>query len=223
MSTPFTDIYSLNEIIRNDNRLSLKPTNQIYQLYYKYLQYAIAYFFRDCYVDLKDNVSNSQNEFMFIANGTDNQFQLSSQLLNSAFYVGVAKDKDTVYTEVDSSNYTFDILTNVLTITSSLITAGYVVYISNYVIGQFNLNLDYDEKIILSEAMNIPFLEEQQNRNSLLTQMVYGGESKIYSQANHINSVHTTVEDQIIKVKRMIKEYSYRASPDSLKKLGGSS
>lgn len=220
--TLFKDIYESNEIIKDDNRIQMKTTNNIYKLYYKYLKYAIGIFFRYCYKDLTNCVDYSETEYMFSANGTDNDFQLSSAPpVGSELYVGIKTTTDSLYTEVLPSNYTFNSSTKVLTITLPTLSTGTIIYVVPYVIGQFNSTLDFDEQNILSEAMIIPFLEEEQNRNSLLTQKIYGGESKLYSQANHIDSVHLVVEDQRKKVDKLIKEYTYRANPDKLQGLGG--
>jgi hypothetical protein len=225
LSTLFTEIYEQNELIRNDNRIQLKPTNQIYKLYYDYLKDAIGLFFRDCYKDLTDNIPFNQVEYNFISNGTDNQYLLQSPsvpLTDGLFYVGYTSDSSITYTEINASNYNYNSSTNVLTITSpSQIPQNNIVYIASYVIGQFNQDLSYDEIMILSNGMLIPFLQEQQNRNSLLTQMVYGGESKIYAQSSHIDSVHNVSEDQYDKVISMINLYSYKANPNNLKDLGG--
>ena len=220
--TLFKDIYEMNELIRNDNRLQLKTTNNIYKLYFDYLKYGIGMFFRSCYHDLNNYVPFSQTEYAFIANGTDNNFQLNAiSQIDYDFYVGYKTTQDSVFTEINSSQYTFNTTSNIMTITLPILAQGTFVYIVPYVIGNFIDSLDEDEIRILIEAMNIPFLKEEQNRNSLLTQMVYGGESKIYSQSSHIDSVHSVVKDQVMEVEQLIKEYSFRASPNKLKDLGG--
>jgi dihydroneopterin aldolase len=81
--------------------------------------------------------------------------------------------------------------------------------------------LDYDECSILENACLIPYQQEQQNRNSLMTQRVTGEYQKQYSQANHIDAVSNVVTLQEEKVTNMITKYSYLASPNNLKGLGG--
>lgn len=226
MATLFTDIYLKNEIIRNDNRLKYKPTNEIYKLYYLYLQTGISMFFRVCYNNLKNHIPFSQTEYLFIANGTDNEYLLESPNAPPEFckfYVGYTVDKNTTYTEITENEYSYDKYTHILTINSSdkIIAENNIVYVSAYIIGEFNDTLDYDEINILVNAMNIPFLQEQENRNSLLNQMVYGGGQKLYSQGEHIKQVHSVVLDQENKVITMIKDYSFTANPNKLKGLGG--
>ena len=76
--------------------------------------------------------------------------------------------------------------------------------------------------MILSEAMLIPWDQEQLQKQSLLNQIAYGGEMKIYSQAEHISQVKDTLKTQYFDiVQSMISDYTYKYSPDNLKRLGG--
>ena len=211
------------EIVKNDNRLINKPTNLIYKLYWDYLNTAISLFFRDCYKDITNNIPFSQIEYKFIANGTDDDFLLESPNIppdNSLFYVGYSSGENVAFIEVPASKYTYNSTTHVLTTDIALIPSGSIVYISAYIIGEFIDTLDYDEINILKEGCLIPFLQEQQNKISLLNQLVYGNQ-KLYSQAEHLKQVKDTVVNQENKVISMITKYSYRANPDKLKYLGG--
>jgi isopentenyldiphosphate isomerase len=90
-------------------------------------------------------------------------------------------------------------------------------------VGSFNDILDLPEQRILAEAMNIPYDNEQTQKQSLLNQIVYTGSSKIYSQANHIDSVLNVAKNQYFNiVTGMINEYSYK-SQKSLSGLKGGS
>jgi hypothetical protein len=218
MATQFTEIYEMNEILKCDSRINMKPSNQVYKLYYIYLKYIIGLFFRDCYKDIVNHIPFSQKEYLFKSDGIDNTIVLNSDPLeNCKFYIGYAKDSSTAYTEI--TQYTYDSATKTITIPAFLVPENYLIYISSYVIGSFSCDLDYDERLILSEGMLIPFQKEQQNRNGLLTQMVYGASQKIDSQANHIKSVHSVVTDQEQRVNDLIVKYTYRANPDNLSGL----
>lgn len=223
MSTSFLEIYKQAEIIKNDNRIAQKPTYKIYELYYSYLKYAISYFMYDCYKDITNQIPFTDFEFFYLANGVDNQFSLitSPPPNNSNFYVGYRSDNISNYTEVSSNNYTFDSAANVLTITSSILPQDTEVLVAWYVIGNFIDNLNYAEISILSNGMIVPYLQEQENKNSLLNQIVYGGSTKIYSQAEHISAVHKVSETQYDKVKQMIYDYTYKANSQDYKGLSG--
>lgn len=220
MSTSFLNIYNLNEVIKNDNRLQKKTANQLYSLYYLYLTYAISYFTLDCYQNLEDNIPFSQQEYLFTSDGIDNQYLLSSTpIFGCKFYVGFRESSDLIYTQI--FNYTFDSNTNIITINNNP-PLNYEVYISAYIIGQFNADLTTLEKSILSNGMLVPYSQEQEFKNSLLSQMVYGGTSKLYSQANHIREVKDVTNNQYFNVvKGMINEYSFKANPNGVKGLGG--
>jgi len=225
--TSFLEIYNLQETLKNDSRLINKPTNQIYSLYNSYLQYAVGLFYPYCYKDLLTNSQEfSQIEYYFESDGTDNNFLLQSPsipLTNGQFYVGYKTSENSVYTEVQSSDYTYNSATNVLTIALDTFFKGTCVYVSSYIVGNFPVELNLTEQNILAEAMLIPYLKEHQNRNTLLTQMIYGGSTKIYSQSSHLDSVHKTVREQVDDVMDMIIKYTYILSPNKLKDLGARS
>jgi hypothetical protein len=225
MGTQFEEIYCLNAIIKEDQRLLNLPTNQQYLLQWKYLLYAINYFVYDYRTDKDDRVGLegigskidfSQEEYYFIGDGVDNEFLLSPTPPTSCvFYIGVKQEDDLVY----DSNYTgiFNEITNVLTITPTP-PLNYQVYISGYIIGSFTDTLNTREQTILAEGMNVPFEEEKVNTESLLEQMVYGGTTKLYSQANHISAIKDISNNQYYaKVQGLISEYTYK---DRVREIG---
>lgn len=224
MATNFVDVYEMNEVLKCDTRINMKPSNQVYKLYYTYLKHALGLFGRVCYkVSSKDIIKHipfSQKEYLFKSDGIDNTLVLNPDPLTDCnFYIGYSKDSNTSYTEI--TQYTYDSSTKTLTIPAFLVPENYLIYVSSYVTGSFTCDLDFDEILILSEGMLIPFQEEQQNRNKTLTQMVYGAQ-KMDSQANHIKAVHSVVTDQENKVNNLIVKYSYNASGNKLAGLGGS-
>ena len=222
IGTAFSEIYCLNALIKEDSRIKNLTINQQYALSYLYLQYSISYFFADCYKNLEDIVAFSQTEYNFISDGIDNEYLLSPlPQTGSQLYVGYRENKDMPYIEIPVSEYSYDIITGVLTLTNNPII-NYQVYVSAYIVGQFNETLNGMEKTILSEGINVPFSEQQLNKTSLLNMMVYGGSTKIYSQANHISVVKGVSNNQYFNiVKGMISEYSYKYNPIKLKGLGG--
>ncbi len=218
MGTLFKDIYSLNSIIKDDSRLQNKTTNQIYELYFLYLKYAISYFLYDSKVDLTNYTPFTEQEYLFTSDGVDKQYSLiPSPPLNCEFYIGFRENSDLSYTQ--TFDYTFDSNTNVITINNNP-AEDYEVYISGFIVGSFDDTLNLVEQRILSEGMNVPFDQEKVQRESLLTQLVYGGTTKLYSQANHIKEVNDVAQNQYYKiVKAMINDYSFKSN--DLTGLGG--
>lgn len=215
MGTNFTEIYDLNETLKLDTRLFGKPDNLIYSLKFKWLKYAISIFDNDCYQDINTFTPFSQTEYEFVGSGANNIFTLNPiPSANCNFYISV-DDINSGY------SYTFDNINNQLTITP-IPPLNSQIYISAYIIGSFNVDLTIREQNILSEGMLVPWLEQQKNRNDLLNQMVFSGDFKMYSQANHISEVDKISDNQYYKkVKSMINEYSYRRNPNGIKGLGG--
>jgi hypothetical protein len=220
MSVNYNEIYCLADVIRNDNRFVNKPQNLIYGLFYKYLEHSISYFLYDCFVDLNDRIPFSQTEYVFTSDGVDNQYLLSpSPPSGCDFYVGFRENNESEYNQ--TFDYTFDSMTNILTINNNP-PNNYEVYIGAYIIGQFNKDLNIVERDILANGMMIPWTQEQLFKNSLLSQMIYGGSSKIYSQAEHIRQVKGISNNQYFNiVKTMISDYSYKGNKDKSRGLGG--
>lgn len=224
MSTPFADIYKKLEIIKDDIRIKNKPTNLQYELYYDYLSFAIGIFQRKCYKDLTHHTPFQQIEYWFISDGSDTSFVLDNPSLpldNGQIYIGYSKDLNTIPTEITTANYTYDENTHTMVISGINIPSGNIIYASSYIVGEFLDTLDYDEKLIIENAMLIPYQQEQQNRNNLLNQKVYGASQSMYSQAQHISAVSSVVDNQRKVVDDLIYEYTYLANPRKSKGLGG--
>lgn len=218
MATPFTDIYCLNTVIKNDSRLVNKPQNALYKLYYEYLKFAISYFRNDCNKNLDNHTGFVQSEYSFVGDGVDDEFLLSP----------APTSYDNFYIETDNNGlistdytYSFDENTNLLTITP-VPPLNADVYVSAYGIGSFVDDLNMTEKVILAEGMNVPWQEEQLNKQSLLNHIIYGGGTKMYSQGEHIKQVKDVSQNQYFKlVKGMINEYSYKENLQAMYGLGG--
>lgn len=217
MSTPFQQIYDLTDIIKTDTRLLNKPKNLIYQLYYSYLKMAISYFKYDCYKDI--SVANvipfSQVEYVYVANGITKNFTLDSiPPINNFFYVSIDN------MEITQLNYSYDSIDNQI-IFDTIPLSKSNIYVASYNIGQFNADLEEREMDILSEGMIIPFLKEHINYSELLSQMVYGSDFKLYSQAAHIKELNDTLLNQQSYLKQLINEYTFKANINGLMGLGG--
>ena len=214
--TPFTDIYDLNSSIKLDTRINGKPTNLIYQLYYNYLKMAISIFQYDCYQNITDVIGFSQNEFSFVGDGIKNNFVLDIvPPINSLFYVSVNN------IEIPKRSYTYDNINNKI-IFNIIPTINGDIYIASYIIGQFNSAiLNFRELQIMTEAINIPWLEQNLNRDQLLQQMVYSSDFKIYSQSSHIQQLKNVIDTQKRYVNQLINEYTYKACPNGVLGLGG--
>ena len=217
MFTTFQSIYDLNSIITNDSRIVGKPKNLVYQLYYSYLVFGISYFRKKCYQNLDDFVPFSQIEYSFIGNGSTKTFNLSPipPTVYDGFYVSV-NDVDTGIT------YGFDPTTNIMTINPAP-PLDAEIYIANYVIGQFNnVQLTLSEMVILAESCSVPYLKAFVQKSTLLSQMVYSSDFKIFSQGSHILAVSKVADEQYFKtVKSLINDYSYNENPNGVLGLGG--
>lgn len=220
MSTSFDDIYCLNSIIKQDAEIQTLTTNNKYALYYLYLQFSISYFLADCYKNLSDITPFSQTEYNFISDGNDNQYFLTPEPINgSKLYVGYRENANLPFTEIPLSEYIYDSTTCILTLLNNP-PLNYLIYVGAYIVGKFNADLIITEKTILAEGMNVPFDQGQLQKNSLLNMMVYGGTTKMYSQANHISELRNTTNNQYYNIVRgQINEYTYKYNPRHLKGL----
>ncbi|MDD3267492.1 MAG: hypothetical protein PHC75_09985 [Burkholderiales bacterium] len=214
MGTSFEEIYALNNIIHTDSRLTSKPTNLVYQLFYQYLCFAISMFESDCYHDLSALTPFSQSENIYTGSGTSGDFILTDEISSGA----------NVYISVDDVSegysYTYTSSTKTVTITPTPIL-GSEVYIVPYIIGSFTDTLTFQEIDILASGMLIPYQQEHVNTHSLLQQSISTGDYKKTSQAEHIKQLRDLLDDQLAITESKINKYSFKKNPDSMLGLGG--
>ena len=215
--TDFNEIYCLNLVMKNDPRLAKIPLNMYYSLCWKYLQVAISRFQYESIPDITDNVPYMEVDYEYECNGIDSEFQLNENenILTPNFVVTLILGED--IKQVDK--YTYNAETNSISL-ECVPVSGSQLKIAEYQIGHFNQELTYREKEILAQAMLIPYLEENQNRESLLNQFVYGGSVKIHSQAEHLKTIASALKEQVRMVNNLIIDYTYRANVENYTGLG---
>jgi hypothetical protein len=214
MGTSFEEIYALNNIIHTDSRLTSKPDNLVYQLFYQYLRFAISMFEDDCYHDLNTLTPFSQSENTFVGNGTSGNFVLDVAIPTGAdVYISV----DDVS---DGYSYVYTSSTKTVAITPIPINLSDV-YIAWYIKGEFTDTLTFQEIDILASGMLIPYQQEHLNTHSLLQQSISTGDYKKTSQAEHIKQLRDLVNDQLKVTESKINRYSFKKDPDNLLGLGG--
>lgn len=215
MSTTFQQIYDLSSVTKTDTRLINKPSNQVEKYLFQCLIFSIGKFLGDCYQDISSSnrIDFQQTENIFQATKGTTTFQLDTPPVNfTDIYVNIG-DTSTVY------SYSFDDSTNILTISPAL-NVDCEVYTSTYIKGYFNTTLIEPEMIILAEGMNIPFLEQERNKNELLNLII--GNGKVPNQANQIDKLNSAISMQYEKIVRpMINEYSYKFSPSRCLGMAG--
>ena len=214
MATSFDTIYGLNSAITTNSRIQNLSTNLYYYNLFQYLCYAIAGFRKYCYNDLDLRTDFSQEIYEFTGDGATGEFTLSPDPPTGAsFYVAVD--------DVETTGYTYDTDTKVLTITSVPALSSDV-YIAGYVIGTFTETLNIDEQRILAEGMIIPFLESNIYMTKQLNQMIYGTPIGLHSQANH-NKVNLSIKETAYnRLERMMIDYAFTNDSDDLADLVGS-
>lgn len=222
MATSFEEVYCLNSVIKIDQRLNNKPSYALYELMWKYLQFAITFFQFDCRMDLLDLVPFSLTEYEFIGDGENNIFELDpapSNIENLKFYISSQIDCGKAARQI--SDYIWDETNHTITFTKNTPAIGEKISISSYVIGQFNSTLGFIEKRILAEGMNIPYYEEQLTNSKVLNFATYGGSIKMHSQAEQLKQLKETYAQAKRELEGDISAYSYRTAPRGLDGLGG--
>lgn len=220
MATSFDEIYCLNAVIKSDIRLSQKPSYELELLNWKYLQFAIKEFMYDCRKDLTDYIPFTSTEYSFTGNGVDNIFQLTPAPeldMTPEFYIGVQVACGQPMITI--SSYKWDNENNTLTLDNAPVV-GSTIKIVVYQSGQFNEDLNIDEKTILADAMNIPYFEEAISNRKILDFTVYGGSIKMHSQAEHEKVLLSALSEQKNLVMGEINNYSYRTAPFGYGGLG---
>lgn len=220
MATSFEEIYCLNAVIKNDQRLYNKPTYMIYSLNWKYLQLAIALFQYDCRKNLYDFVPFSLTSYSFIGDSVNNIFKLDpapDYTMDTNFYI--TKQLDCEKPVLQETSYTWDDINDTI-ILDDIPEIGSTVTIYAYEVGQFNEDLDFDEKRILAEAMNIFYFEEYMTNSKVLNFATYGGSIKMHSQAEQLKTVTAAYQASKREVEGDISKYTYKTAPFGLGGLG---
>ena len=214
--TDFNEIYCLNLVMKNDPRLAEIPINMYYSLCWKYLQIAISRFQYESIPDITDNVPYIEIEYEYECDGIETEFQLNeTNLINPNYVVTLTVgDENSKITD-----FTYNNINNSIVLPEPPLDDT-ILKIVVYQVGYFNVDLTDREKEILAQGMLIPYLEENQNRESLLNQFVYGGSVKIHSQAEHLKTIESALQDQIKLVNNLIIDYTYRANLEGYTGLG---
>lgn len=224
MATSFEEIYCLNSVIKNDSRLVGKPDYEIYALNWKYLQLSMPeLMYYECLRrKIYDYTPFSLTEYTFTGNGIDNIFELTpAPVLTSTPDFYITKQVTCGESAQQIVSYVWDSENNTITLTNDTPEPGSIISIKVYEIGQFNNDLNLEEKRILATAMVVPYLEEQRDQQKLLNFAVYGGSIKMHSQAEHIKTLDNAIDSQNQLVDRYIGEYSYGHAPLGYPGLGG--
>lgn len=207
MATSFCDIYKMVNKLGDFDLSPNLTTNQYYQIMADYMEFAIAEFQSSC-SKVKTYTPFQQVEFYIEGNGIDNEIELDNYLMNSKLLVNYRETSEDSYTEI--KEYAFDDISLRLTLDFVPIV-GSELYIVSYVIGEFEADLDLQEKQILAYGMKVPYLYSKIAKSNLLNQMVFNGSSsKFFSQANHLDALNGVYDTAYYKtLKSKINEYSF--------------
>jgi len=225
--TPFESIYCQLATIKQDQKMQELSVVEYNSLCWKYLQFAIGLFQYDCRHFPETNELSKVQEFnpyyetssICYGDGIDTDFYLKfPDRRDYNIFVEEKKVGEDVYTE--RTDYVYDIYTETIKFETPPSESSEI-KITCYYSGFFNSKLDSREIYIMAEAMIIPFLEEQQNNRLLLNQIVYGGTTKIHSQAEHLKVVGGIISEQYNIVDDLIMSYGYKGNLDRSKGLSG--
>ena len=219
MGTNFEEIYCLNSAIEKDLAMARLPIYQYYSLMYKQLLFSITEFIYDCEKKISEFTPYTENEYSFIGDGINPSFNItpSPDIQNTMIYVGIFDEDYSVYVEM--YDFTYDDINHILTF-DNIPEKDSKIVISFYNIGEFVDVLDIEEKVILAEGMNIPYLERFQNNTRSLIQGAFTNSYKYHSQAEQIKQLkELTLTQWRERVDDLIKKYSYRKPNDGLVKL----
>lgn len=139
----------------------------------------------------------------------------------------VGTTSDTIYIELNDNgiqwtDFTFDSNTNQLVINNTPDQAN-TAYVGAYVNGQFNQTLNIVETDILSDGMQIPYLQGKINREKLQNHAVYGKDYGLSgTQGNHIRAQESRLRQMKVDFDDRVEgKYSYQQDPNNLDELGG--
>lgn len=224
MPTKLSDIYCLNETIKNDIRLSKVPKYLFNSMSFKYLKIGIGFAqtiisaeYNDFIKQVGVAIEPTEKDYEFIGNGVDNEFLLNpAPPLNSEIYVGFEVDGE----YVEQKNFTFDSVLNVVT-TANIPLLNQKVIVIAFTDGEFVGDLDYSLQTIMAEAMNIGYLEEKQNDSRKLDMLVHSNAWRVFSQNDQLRGVNYVLINQRRYVENLLKDYSYSHTGNAMTGLIG--
>jgi len=224
LSTKLSDVFCLNEMTKNDVRLSKVPKYLFNSISFKYLKIGIGFAqtiisaeYNNFIKDVGVAKEPEEKDYEFVGNGVDNVFLLDPiPPENSEIYVGFEVDGD----YVEQKNFTFDDILNTVTTTTAPLD-GQKVLIVAFTDGEFVGDLDYSLQTIMSESMNIAYLEEKQNTSRVLDMLVQSNAWRTFSQNDHLRGVNFVSKDQRSYVENLLKDYSYSHTNNSMMGLIG--
>lgn len=217
--TSFNEIYEMSSLIGGDDVFCNTTKDDFFALMNRYLDFAIAEFQDDCVKNLDDITPFQKKNWCFVGDGKDNVIVLDDVISNSEICVYYRKNDEEAYKELLDYTYNEDTSTILFTETPQ---ENSQIYVACYIVGGFNFRLTKKEKEILSFGMKVPYLAEKIMKDTLLSQMVYSGNMKMYSQANHISALNDVYDTVVFKtLKSMINSYSFKNSMDDMMGLAG--
>ena len=217
------DIYCRFFSMVNDKVLNSMPTNLLYKMLSMYMKTAISYFENDCYKNISEYKDFKQHELYFKYDGTDNQLYVGNidELIDTTYeniYIGYRFSSDEVYTEV--KEFTYDEFDSIITIEQDLGLDGRTceLYIAFYNIGEFNENekLNDTEVNILVLGLQACWINNQRLKENLLNQRTYMESNKMYSQANHMQTITELYQSvQFKEMQQAIISYTFKQTKDN--------
>lgn len=216
--TSYQQVYDMNRLIKNDPRLANLDACELNSIRFGYLKFAISYFMYDCRKDLSERTDPVSNAFEFEGDGQETEFLLTpAPPLATECVVYFVQDGE--YVKVDEFNYNPELYTLSF---ETPPPPGVGIIVKAFTVGAFNDDLDIRELNILAEGMNVPYIEEAKNDENAMKYIVSGNSLRFFSQANHINALNESVNNQKYHmVDSLISEYSYKGSEDEYRGLAG--
>lgn len=223
MGTKFTDIYCLNSVMKIDPNLLKLPIYQYYSLSWKQLQTGKSEFEYDCLKNLDSYIPYSDEEYNFIGNGIEDEFELTPtpSILNTNIYVGIMKANEEDF--IEHTNFTFDWATNIIKLNGVTPDLGDKILVTFYNVGEFLDDLNDNEKRILAMSMNVTFLQSQLVNIRSLNQIIYTKSYSIHSQAEQLKQLNVTLREWTDELRYLITKYSYREPRDGMVGLSSTS
>lgn len=218
MGTSYSEVYKMNKLIKSDRRLSNLDGCELNSIRFGYLKFAISYFMYDCRKNLNNRTDPVYSSYEYEGDGVNKEFLLTPAPASNSMFVVYIVSTDGK-TAVD--NFSYDETQQIITLETAP-ADGSGVIIKAYTIGEFEDELDLRELNILAEGMNVPYLEEAKNDENVMKYIISGSSLRFFSQANHMNSINSLVENQKYHmVDSLISEYSYKGNEDDYKGLAG--
>ncbi len=206
MSTSNTEVFNrFLTLIEDDKLCSLLTDEELTYQLDLFLNESLSVYFKKC----KKDLSLTQDSDFYSQNYTATPAQ--TDFILSQYPTDPNEDAISYSATVNGTDaiYTFDELTTTFTITSPVLAGGETVICGYDFVGQFDEDLDDEEKWVLAHGMILTWNSEKYYSEQKLKNQLSTTDYKFFSPANLLDKLNQLKEYSRREMRRLTVSYSF--------------